>query len=207
MEVAITGTKRRDVIYAFALHRKFPAARHDAENGMDAAANVDFPTDYFRIAGKTVLPKLIPKNDDARRARFVLFTIETATKHRLRFENIENICCRRHSCDIGRIVPLAENHAGAGIGRHAGKGVVLDRADPRNRDTNELRARYPAVAAPKPRPRPVVPDAEMEWPQQDGVDHAEDGAVGSNPKRKSDDGDDTESRGLDQHSKRIAKVI
>jgi hypothetical protein len=42
--------------------------------------------------------------------------------------------------------------------------------------------------------------------QEHGIDHAEDGAVCADPERKGENGDDTEARGIQQHSKGVAKV-
>ena len=180
------------------------ARRKYAHDGVTLLVQRDRPAQHVRVAAKSALPEAVSENGRPGAVRRVLFPGEVASHGRPDAEQWKKI--RRHCAghDSFRRSGPCESHVAATVGGDARRRLAL------GFDFNERGAANEGAGA----ARPVCAQLHQlagfgigQRPEQDGIDHAEDGGVRADAQREREHGDRGEAGILQQQTEGVAKIV
>jgi hypothetical protein len=185
--------------------RELEVGRQDADDRHGAVAKCYLLADCAGVGVEEALPQPRADEDDGRRARPVFLRREGAPRHRLQVQQREEVGGHGRAGQLLLLLADAQQRPRAGVG-----GDVRERLRPRApvgevRVGNDLRLVGPHAVAPRRHQPPRI--LVRQRPQQHGVHHREDGAVGPDAERQRHHGDGRKPRPLRQHPQPVPNVL
>ncbi len=169
------------------------ARRKNGHDGVTLLVQRDRPAQHARVAAKSTLPEAVSENGRLWAVGRVLFPGEVASQRRLDAEQWKEIRRYCASHDSFRRSDPGKGHLAARVGADARQRLAL------GFDFNERGAANDAAGA----ARPVCAQLHQlagfgigQRPEQDSVDHTEDGGVRPDAQRKRQHGHGREARVL-----------
>ena len=199
--------QRQHILDVFVFDRKLPAGRHHSDDRMRPRRDLDLLADDFGIAAERTFPKRIGQDYDA--VGFIpgVFFCETTSEQWLHAQDLKHF---RRDCDaleIFRVLTVTQCSGCPRVRRHRRNAPALVAEIGVVRIRMDVAAHRPAVICiSAPDHHDLIWVFEWKRAQKNGIDHAEDRAVGANAERKREDGDDGEDRRFDQHPESVFQV-
>src|SRR5436190_22871121 len=185
--------------------------RHYSDDRVGAPIEHENAADYFGRAIKMGLPESITQDDfePARAtARLLIRALESATHDRLYAQHVEEFAAHFDSTKTLRFLFIDQSEIEIAIRRHATEAATLvaEIEEIRIAHRTELWRRSCFGEINSANGNKLLRRGKRQRLEEDRIDHAEDGGVGADSERESQDGDESEARMLDQLAQAVANV-
>ena len=192
----------------FGRQRIIKAPRHYANDLAGSAVEYELLADDLRIGAESPLPKAVPENQNTVASLLRFIGSEGTPEHRANSQNREHAGGNDSAFDALRISAHTKiDGSAAEHGNIRKTAVQVAEVAKLRRGKPHLVARQANSGEPPPDFYESFRIRIRQWFQQNGVDDAEDGAVGSDTQCKRDHRDQSEPRIPDQPANRIADIL